>query len=72
MVTTTQFNGTGYRTGLRQNTLKAPIPCRGVGLHSGAIVSMLLRPAEAGAAGLDTLCPAHVPEVWVSVKRDLS
>ena len=46
MATRTHFSG-GYRTGLRQKTLKRAIPCRGVGLHSGATVSMLLRPAEA-------------------------
>lgn len=35
-------------TALRQRTLKAPIGCVGVGLHSGRRVSMTLRPAEAG------------------------
>lgn len=34
-------------TALRQQTLKAPIPCRGVGLHSGAQVAMTLLPAPA-------------------------
>ena len=31
---------------LRQRTLKNPIHCNGVGLHSGAGISMTLRPAE--------------------------
>src|SRR5579875_2834841 len=30
----------------QQKTLKAPIHCRGIGLHSGTRVSMTLRPAE--------------------------
>ncbi|NQW12031.1 MAG: UDP-3-O-acyl-N-acetylglucosamine deacetylase [Alphaproteobacteria bacterium] len=34
-------------TVVRQRTLKAPIPCRGVGLHSGALVAMTLVPAPA-------------------------
>lgn len=33
---------------VRQRTLKAPIPCRGVGLHSGAAVAMTLMPAPEG------------------------
>jgi UDP-3-O-[3-hydroxymyristoyl] N-acetylglucosamine deacetylase len=33
---------------LRQHTLKAPISCSGVGLHSGTRVTMTLRPAELG------------------------
>ncbi|MDE2513149.1 MAG: UDP-3-O-acyl-N-acetylglucosamine deacetylase, partial [Alphaproteobacteria bacterium] len=28
-----------------QKTLKAPIHCRGIGLHSGAHIEMVLRPA---------------------------
>lgn len=32
-----------------QQTLKTAIPCTGIGLHSGAKVSLTLRPAEAGA-----------------------
>ncbi|MBF0325416.1 MAG: UDP-3-O-acyl-N-acetylglucosamine deacetylase [Alphaproteobacteria bacterium] len=35
------------RTALRQRTLKAAISCTGVGLHSGAKVTMTLMPAEA-------------------------
>ncbi|CCQ72797.1 CE11 : UDP-3-O-acyl N-acetylglucosamine deacetylase [Magnetospira sp. QH-2] len=34
-------------TSLLQTTLKSPINCSGVGLHSGAKISMTLRPAEA-------------------------
>lgn len=33
-------------TGLLQRTLKAPIHCSGVGLHSGATINMTLTPAE--------------------------
>ncbi len=33
---------------LRQQTLKTPIHCSGVGLHSGAMITMTLRPAAAG------------------------
>ena len=33
---------------LRQQTLKTPIHCSGVGLHSGARITMTLRPAAAG------------------------
>ncbi len=45
MATRTHSHGT--RTGLRQKTLKRPIPCRGVGLHSGVAVEMTLHPAGA-------------------------
>jgi UDP-3-O-[3-hydroxymyristoyl] N-acetylglucosamine deacetylase len=31
---------------MRQRTLKAPIDCSGVGLHSGAAIAMKLRPAD--------------------------
>lgn len=47
MVTRTQSHGDRSRTALRQKTLKRPIPCRGVGLHSGVVVEMTLRPAAA-------------------------
>src|SRR3546814_20853552 len=47
MVTRTQFHDGTARTGLRQKTLKRPIPCRGIGLHSGATVTMPLCPAPA-------------------------
>ncbi len=33
----------------RRATLKAPIGCVGVGLHSGLRASLTLRPAEAGS-----------------------
>ncbi len=33
----------------RQKTLKSPIQCTGTGLHSGAKVTMILHPAEAGS-----------------------
>ncbi|MHB1844698.1 MAG: UDP-3-O-acyl-N-acetylglucosamine deacetylase [Deltaproteobacteria bacterium] len=36
-------------TELNQRTLKAPIGCQGVGLHTGARVQMTLRPAPAGS-----------------------
>lgn len=35
-------------TGLHQHTLKAPISCVGIGLHSGLRVSLTLNPAPAG------------------------
>src|SRR3546814_17997525 len=47
MVTRTQFHDGTAGTGLRQKTLKRPIPCRGIGLHSGATVTMQLCPAPA-------------------------
>src|SRR3546814_16212565 len=47
MVTRTQFHDGTAGTGLRQKTLKRPIPCRGIGLHSGATVTMQLYPAPA-------------------------
>ncbi|WP_044564229.1 UDP-3-O-acyl-N-acetylglucosamine deacetylase [Azospirillum sp. B4] len=34
-------------TAARQQTLKAPINCTGVGLHSGLPVAMTMRPAPA-------------------------
>lgn len=46
MATRTQFSGTATG-GMRQKTLKRAIPCRGVGLHSGAMVTMQLCPAPA-------------------------
>ena len=36
------------RTAVRQRTLKTAIGCTGIGLHSGAKVTMTLQPAEAG------------------------
>src|SRR3546814_15145830 len=47
MVTRTQFHDGTAGTGLRQTTLKRPIPCLGIGLHSAATVTMQLCPAPA-------------------------
>jgi UDP-3-O-[3-hydroxymyristoyl] N-acetylglucosamine deacetylase len=56
--------------GQRQKTLKRAIPCRGVGLHSGAIVSMLLRPAPAdtGIRFLRTDVTDRDP--WIAARYD--
>lgn len=43
MTMTTRF--AGHAGASRQKTLKRPIPCRGVGLHSGQPISMRLCPA---------------------------
>jgi UDP-3-O-[3-hydroxymyristoyl] N-acetylglucosamine deacetylase len=57
---------------LKQRTLKAPIGCTGIGLHSGAKVTMVLHPAEPDTgirfrrvdiAGHGAIVPAH----WASV-----
>lgn len=59
-------------TALRQRTLKASIGCTGIGLHSGAKVTMVLHPAEPDSgirfrrtdvAGKGTVIPA----LWSSV-----
>ena len=70
MATRTQSPGIGYRSGLRQKTLKQPIPCRGVGLHSGAVVSMVLRPAAAdrGIRFLRTDVTDRDP--WITARYD--
>jgi len=47
MAARTKFHGGDAHPGLRQKTLKRPIPCRGIGLHSGATVTMQLCPAPA-------------------------
>ncbi|WP_142848825.1 UDP-3-O-acyl-N-acetylglucosamine deacetylase [Telmatospirillum sp. J64-1] len=56
----------------RQHTLKSAITCKGVGLHSGAKITMTLRPGEANSGivfrrvdipGKGALIPAH----WASV-----
>ncbi|OAN52417.1 UDP-3-O-[3-hydroxymyristoyl] N-acetylglucosamine deacetylase [Paramagnetospirillum marisnigri] len=53
---------------MRSRTLKTAIGCTGVGLHSGAKVTMVLHPAEAGTgirfrrvdiAGAGAIVPAH-------------
>ena len=60
------------RHGSRQKTLKQAIPCRGVGLHSGAPISMTLRPADidhgivfrrTDVEGLDPVIPARFDRV---------
>ncbi len=59
-------------TAVRQRTLKSAISCTGTGLHSGARITMTLRPAEPDTgiffrridiAGGGALIPAH----WASV-----
>lgn len=55
-----------------QRTLKSEIRCTGVGLHSGAKVSMTLRPApvDSGIRFVRTDCPAEtaiVPARWDAV-----
>jgi UDP-3-O-[3-hydroxymyristoyl] N-acetylglucosamine deacetylase len=43
------FDGAGWETArARQNTLKAPIGCVGIGVHTGARVQLRLVPAPAG------------------------
>lgn len=57
-----------------QNTLKSPIVFEGVGLHTGALVRMVMRPAEAGfgiwfrRTDID-LGDAMVPALWNYVER---
>lgn len=57
---------------VRQRTLKSSIGCTGVGLHSGAKVTMVLHPAEAGTGirfrRVDIAgAGAIVPALWSSV-----
>src|SRR3954469_6098049 len=49
-----------------QRTLKSPIQCTGVGLHSGAPVKMRLMPAPTGSgiAFLRTDVAARIPARW--------
>ena len=49
-----------------QRTLKSPIQCTGVGLHSGAPVKMRLKPAPAGSgiSFLRTDVAARIPARW--------
>lgn len=65
-------SGNGALPFAKQHTLKNPIHCSGIGLHSGAKVSMTLNPAPVGSgivfrrtdiAGRGALVPAH----WASV-----
>ncbi|MEO1224296.1 MAG: UDP-3-O-acyl-N-acetylglucosamine deacetylase [Pseudomonadota bacterium] len=58
-----------YAPTLLQRTLKAPIHCSGVGVHSGRRVTLTLKPAEAGTGitFVRTDVPAHravVPARW--------
>jgi len=46
--TFTDFLGRRDSTVVRQKTLKSPIHCSGIGLHSGDEIAMTLRPAPAG------------------------
>ena len=66
------FNSSAESNAIRQRTLKTAIGCSGVGLHSGAKVTMVLHPAEANSgivfrrtdiAGRGALVPA----LWSSV-----
>jgi UDP-3-O-[3-hydroxymyristoyl] N-acetylglucosamine deacetylase len=67
-----QWAGAGRSAIARQRTLKSAISCTGVGLHSGATITMTLHPAEAGsgirfrrvdASGAGALIPA----LWSNV-----
>ncbi len=60
-------------SGLRQHTLKSPISCVGVGLHSGARVTMVLQPApeNSGIRFRRTDIAgggAEVPALWSQVR----
>lgn len=60
------------QSSLCQKTLKTPIGCTGVGLHSGAKVSMTLKPATPGhgIVFVRTDLPAHaarIPATWQNV-----
>src|ERR1700693_3825666 len=50
----------------RQRTLKAPARCRGIGLHSGTRVNVVLRPAaiDAGIRFRRTDTGAEIPADW--------
>jgi len=59
---------TGQDEAVKQTTLKAPVRCAGIGLHTGAPVEMVLHPAPAGhgvvfrrtdLAGRENLVPAR-------------
>ena len=41
-------NAPAPATGRMQRTIKAPVEYRGIGLHSGKEIKILVRPAEAG------------------------
>lgn len=56
---------------VRQTTLKSPIDCVGVGLHSGVRTRMWLRPAPAGAGirfrRTDLPGAPEIPAIWSNV-----
>lgn len=73
MVSRTQFHGdrAGVRkNGLRQKTLKRAIPCRGVGLHSGAVVEMTLHPAGADAGIRFRRTDVADRDPWIAARYD--
>jgi len=66
------------RVNHRQTTLRTPVSCIGVGLHSGSQISMTIRPAPANHGVLFVRrdvhdVPATIPARWHNVSRtDLS
>lgn len=70
MAIRTQSAGSGSMTGFRQKTLKRPIPCRGIGLHSGAVVSMLLRPAPADHGIRFLRTDVNDRDPWIDARYD--
>lgn len=70
MVTRTQSLGDGPRTALRQKTLKRPMPCRGVGLHSGGVVEMTLRPAAADTGIRFRRTDVADRDPWIAARWD--
>src|ERR1700722_12146953 len=55
---------------LRQKTLKAPIHCRGVGLHTGARISMTLHPAPSHsgiALRRSALRDTQIADTWRNI-----
>ena len=61
-------NGLDHLDTLNQRTLKSPVACDGIGLHTGAAVAMTLRPADAGAGivfkRIDIAGSAPIPARW--------
>src|SRR3546814_10812964 len=70
MVTRTQFHDGTAGTGLRQKTLKRSIPCRGIGLHSGATVTMQLCPAPADHGLRFLRTEVSQPDPWIAARHD--
>ncbi len=66
--TTTAHTSSHSRISSRQRTLKGSIQCTGTALHSGAKVTMMLRPAEVGSGILfrrtDIAGSAPIPAEW--------